>query len=458
MRLKPSGAAAVRPTEVLAGLTLLAILACARMGSPPGGPEDKVPPKLLGTVPESLGVYGNWNRDVEFRFDKVVSEGSSPNYGLGTGDLERLFLVSPSGSVPVVHWKRDRITVRPKEGWKPNRAYRIELLPGITDLRRNKLDTTAVLTFSTGGVMPTDTLRGLVVDWVSGRVARQALVELTLMPDSLTYRTVADSGGRFVIGPLPHGAWSVVGVLDQNHNLRRDRRENYDSLQVPASTFNIGALWLIPRDSLGPKITSVTPIDSVSATINFSQPLDPTQRFDSLGISFRLQKDSTEVPIRSLRPPALDDSLQKIARALADSLKALQDTTKRDTTSQKPAGPPKLPQASRPGSPRTGTAPAKVDAEADSIIKTRPALFERLILRVDSAFVPLSKFDLQIRGIRSAAGVSADAKSILVIPKPKPAPKPQATDSTGALADSVKVRAPADSTKLVTPADSTKKP
>lgn len=430
------------------------------MGSPPGGPEDKVPPKLLGTVPESLGVYGDWNRDVEFRFDKVISEGSSPNYGLGTGDLEKLFLVSPSDAVPVVHWKRDRITVRPKEGWKPNRAYRIELLPGITDLRRNKLDTTAVLTFSTGGAMPTDTLDGIAIDWVSGRVARQALIELTLLPDSLTYRTVADSSGRFAIGPLPHGAWSVVGVLDQNHNLRRDRRENYDSTRVATGSSRVPPLWLIPRDTLGPKITTVTPIDSVSATITFSQPLDPAQPIDSLGISFRLQKDSTEVPIRSLRPPALDDSLQKLARVQADSLKALQDTTKRDSTAQKP-GPPKLPEHRPPGvrpGQGQGAQPAKVDAEADSIIKSRPALFDRLILRVDSAFVPLSKFDLQIRGIRSAAGVVADAKSVLAIPKPKPPAKTETKDSTGTSADSAKTRAPADSTKGGTPADSTKKP
>ncbi len=431
---------------MLAGLMLLAILACARMGSPPGGPEDKVPPKLLGTVPESLGVYGGWNRDVEFRFDEIVSEGSSPNYGLGTGDLEKLFLVSPSSAVPVVHWKRDRITVRPKEGWKPNRAYRIELLPGISDLRHNKLDTTAVLTFSTGGAMPTDTLRGIVIDWVSGRVARQALVELTLLPDSLTYRTVADSGGRYAIGPLPHGAWSVVGILDQNRNLRRDRRENYDSTQVAAGSYRVAPLWLIPRDTVGPRISSITPIDSVSATITFSQPLDPTQRFDSLGISFRRQKDSTEVPIRSLRPPALDDSLQKLARAQTDSLKALQDTTKRDSTSLKPIA-PKLP-GPKPGAPGIGGPPAKVDAEADSIIKSRPALFDRLILRVDSAFAPLSKFDLQIRGIRSAAGVTADAKSILVIPKPKPvAVKPESKDSTAVPADSAKAPTPADSTK-----------
>lgn len=432
--------------QIVTGFTLLGILACARLGSPPGGPEDKVSPRLLGTVPESLGVYRGWNRDVEFRFDEVISEGGSPNFGTGTGDLEKLILVSPSDAVPVVHWKRDRLAVRPKEGWKPNRVYRIELLPGITDLRRNKLDTTTVLTFSTGGAVPADTLRGLVIDWPNGRVARQALVELTLLPDSLTYRAVTDSGGRFGIGPLPHGAWSVVGVVDQNHNLRRDRRESSDSTAVPAGTLAVAPLWLIPRDTVGPRISGITANDSVSATITFSQPLDPTQRFDSLEISFRRQRDSAEVPIRSLRAPALDDSLQKLARAHDDSLRALKDTTGRDSTAGKRAAPPR-PPGPKPGQPRSGAPRPKTDAATDSILKSRPALFDRLILRVDSAFVPQTRYDLQVRGIRSAAGVPGDAKSVLAIPKPRPLPRAEAADSTAAPGDSTKAAAPADSTK-----------
>lgn len=426
------------------------------MGSPPGGPPDKVPPKLLGTIPESLGVYPDWHQDVEFRFDEVVSEGSSPNQGLGTGDLEKLILLSPSSAVPVVRWKRDRITVHPKEGWKADRAYRVELLPGLTDLRRNKLDTTTVLTFSTGGPMPTDTLRGLVIDWVSGRVARGALVELTKLPDSLTYRTVTDSGGRFAIGPLPHGAWSIVGILDQNHNVRRDRRENYDSVAVPEGALAVPALWMIPRDTVGPKLSTITPSDSVSALLTFSQPLDPLQRFDSLQVIFRLQKDSTPVPFRSLLPKILDDSLQKLARERVDSIKLAQDTTHRDSAGKgKPpaekTAPPPLRQ------PRAGGPTPRVDADADSILKSRPVLFDKLVLRVDSAFVPEAKYEIQIKGIRSAAGVAGDAKSLLAIPKPKPVPPPAAADS--AAQDSLKAVAPADSLKkLPAPADSTAKP
>ena len=110
---------------------LLAVAGCARILAPPGGPIDRVPPTLLSTRPDSLESLPGFKGDVEFRFNEVVSEGGTPNFGLGNGDLERLVLVSPSYRVPVVRWKRDRITARPREGWRPNTVYRIELLPGL---------------------------------------------------------------------------------------------------------------------------------------------------------------------------------------------------------------------------------------------------------------------------------------------------------------------------------------
>lgn len=407
------------------GALLCFLTACARMGPPAGGPDDKVAPKLVATVPDSTGAYATWDRDVEFRFDEVISEGGQPSMGLGTGDLEKLVLLSPSANVPVVRWKRDRLTVHPKEGWKRNRVYRVELLPGVTDLRRNKSDTTMVLTFSTGGASATDTLSGIALDWVAGRPARAALIELVLQPDSLVYRAVTDSTGRFRLGPLPNGEWRVYGSIDQNRNLRRERRESHDSATVTREQRVVPPLWLIPRDTVGPRLTSVVPGDSLSALLSFSQPLDPTQRFDSLVATLRLQSDSSLVPFRSLLPRALDDSLQKVARARADSIRAATDTSRRDTTAVKQPAVAPPPAPPRPEGQRAR------DATADSILATRPPLFDKLVLRVDSAFRHDTRYLVEVLGIRSAAGVTGDARNVLVIPKPPP-PKPTPPDSAAA--------------------------
>jgi hypothetical protein len=409
-------------------VTVVALLlsACARMGAPPGGPADKVPPKLIGTIPESTAAYPGWKSDVEFRFDEVISEGGSPNIGTGTGDLEKLVILSPTQQIPVVRWKRDRITVRPREGWKPDRVYRVELLPGVIDLRRNRSDTTTVITFATGGPPPTDTIRGTVIDWAAGKPARLALVEFYLLPDSLIYRTRTDSIGHFALGPLPRAGWTVYGVIDQNNNHRRESREAWDSTVIAPGTTEVGALWTVPRDTTAPRITTITADDSLKATITFSLPLDPTQPAESLGFSLLTQKDSLPVPFLSLLPKPLDDSL-------ARSRQAHRDSTAADTT----AG------VARPAKPRSPRAPVDTappppaKAQADSILRSRPALYDKLVLRVESPFVPEGRYLIEIRGLRSVAGVTGDARGVLAIPKPR-AVIPLASDSAAVPTDSTR--------------------
>ena len=180
-------------------------------------------------MPDSLAVLPDFSGDVEFIFNETVSEGGSPNMGLGTGDLEKLVILSPSEQVPRVRWKRSRVTVRPREGWQPNTVYRVQLLPGVMDLRRNRNDSTRVVTFTTGAPIPALHLTGQV--WTGPPLGRSRgrWSSRMLLPDSLRYRMVSDSTGRFDFGPLPSGQYLVYGVIDQNRNNRFDRREAWDS-------------------------------------------------------------------------------------------------------------------------------------------------------------------------------------------------------------------------------------
>ena len=86
---------------------VVALLACASQGDPPGGPPDAVPPVLVGIVPESGAVNARPER-VEFRFDEVVNERPQ-----SVTNLADLFLISPRDGAPRVSWNRDEIAVRP---------------------------------------------------------------------------------------------------------------------------------------------------------------------------------------------------------------------------------------------------------------------------------------------------------------------------------------------------------
>lgn len=425
--------------RALPAAVLLSILACAKIEPPPGGPPDITPPQLIATRPDSLAQLRDFSGNVEFRFDEVVSEGGTPNQGTGTGDLEKLIILSPTTRVPDVGWHRKHITVKPDEGWKPNRVYRVELLPGITDLRRNRSDQGKVITFTTGAPLPDRTLRGLVVDWTTNRPAPRALVEAVLEPDSLPYHALSDSAGRYTLGPLPRGTYLVRGALDENHDFQPGPREAFDSIRVVAkdASTTVADLWTFVHDTAPARIRGITVADSISATVEFSQSLDPRQRLAPSAVTLRLLPDSSTVKVTSLLPKPVDDSLHARETAARDT--TARDTTGRDTTARERPG---LREVEGPG------AEARAQREANKPLTTRPQLSDQLVLRVSRPWKPEAKYELELHGVRNVSGVAGDANGVLTIPKRQP------LDSLKALTDSLKGRA--DS--LAPPRDSLKHP
>jgi Bacterial Ig-like domain len=441
---------------------LAAAAACANIQPPPGGPPDTSPPQLVAVYPDSPQVGPQFDRNAEFRFNEVVSEGSSPSTSAGTGDLQRLVILSPTNKLPDVSWHRSRITVRPAEGWKPNRVYRVELLPGVADVRRNVSKAERIITFSTGAPLPSDTLRGTVIDWKSGRPAPAALVEAVLQPDSLPYRIVADSGGRFTLGPIPKGQYLVYGVLDQNRNLRRDPREAFDSVRIAPDSHDVGEVYAFVHDTLPPRIQSIDPVDSVTATITFAQSLDPLQKLDSSQARVLRLPDSAAVPVVALQRAEATQAAAPMEgvglpeRGIPErALPGARDTTKRlpaapDTTKRLPAVPDTSRRApgAQPGQPPQPQPPG---AAAPTGKPGRPPLSDRLTLKVAQPWHPGDRLSVEIHGVRTVSGVKGDARGILTVPKPR-APAGGAPGAPGAVPDSLRQRG--DSAR--THADSTR--
>jgi hypothetical protein len=408
------------------GALLVLTAACARIEPPPGGPPDEISPSLIATRPDSLASISAFDGAVEFVFDEVISEGSQPSMGLGTSDLEKLVILSPTENFPRVRWKRSVIEVEPKEGWRPNRVYRVELLPGVVDLQRNKLDSGTVVTFTTGAPLPTVTLSGRVIDWPTGRMARPALIDAVLLPDSLHYRALSDSNGGYSFGPLPRGEYLVYGVIDQNRNLRREFRDSFDSTRVRAdSSTEVAVLWAFPRDTVGPRLQNVAAPDSLAADLGFNQPLDPYQQFDTSNVRIVLLPDSTPIGVVSLRSKAADDSVQRSLREAADTARRV-DTTRAGLDSARQAAEERLKPPAQGGV-----------SEADrAIISSRPPLFDHLIARVTTPFVPGRQYSIQVTGIRNVNRVAAESRLPLPIPERPPPPPP--ADSTTIRGDSVR--------------------
>ncbi|HEV2751689.1 MAG TPA: Ig-like domain-containing protein [Gemmatimonadales bacterium] len=420
---------------------------CAQTGDPPGGPPRTTPAAILRTVPESGAVVPDLHGAAVIQFDEVIDEapGGSSVGGAITGLAQKIVLSPVNGDVKV-SWHRDAIHVSPAEGWKRNRVYHLEVLPGIADLRRNITKKGHTIVFSTDSAVPAAALSGTAVAWVEQRILPQAVIRAALLPDTVAYVTLTDSTGDFRLANIPPGRYRVWAIQDQNNNRRQDRREAFDTVTVTVDSTASTLLWVFVHDTVGPRLKGVDPLDSVTFRVNFTQSLDPVRPPDTSSLHLFALPDTTPVPVRTLFRPTQYDSIQARARAVADSLKRLQDslkrlqdTTHRDTSRARPgAPPPPSPQRPPPAQARGGRpgggadTTAKVDtARVRKLLAQRPVPYDRVVVRVATPLTPGAKYLVRVHST-NLNGASASAAGVLVVPVPKPpadttkkkAPKP----------------------------------
>src|SRR2546427_503451 len=205
------------------------------------------------------------------------SSGGGGGGGGGTGAITGLaqkIVLSPVAGDVKVSWHRSAIHVQPGEGFKPNRVYHLEVLPGIADLRRNVTKTGTTIVFSTGGPLPQAELSGRALLWVEQRTLTQGVSRAAPLPHTVPYVTLTDSAGNFRLREIPPGRYRVWVVQDQNNNRRQDRREPFDTVAVTVDSTASAVLWAFVHDTVGPPIRTVESLDSATLRVSFSQPLD----------------------------------------------------------------------------------------------------------------------------------------------------------------------------------------
>src|SRR2546422_8680740 len=102
---------------------------CASVGTPPGGPPDSAPPRILHVRPESGAVVPNYGGDVGIQFDETVDE--MPGAGTA-GGLEREGLVAPGAGGGKMSRDRRRRAGEAKKRWESPAPP----LPGLPPLFR----------------------------------------------------------------------------------------------------------------------------------------------------------------------------------------------------------------------------------------------------------------------------------------------------------------------------------
>jgi hypothetical protein len=384
-------------------IAIILLAGCASAGAPPGGPEDKLPPRLIRVTPDSNAVNVH-DKVATFYFDDVINDRST-----GPGDLSSFFLVSPSDGTPRVSWHRRRIDVRPRHGFRDNTAYTITLLPGLSDLRSNAMKTGATLVFATGPTIPTLRIVGTAFDWPAERPAPRAYIE-AMTADSITYLAQADSVGHFEVGPLGPGTYLVRAIVDANQNRALDRGEPWDTVRVTTPQPAPLELLTAVRDTLPADRFSVALLDSVTIQVTFDHLLDPNQSFTPA--MFRVVgADSVAIPITAIRTPREEAQRTK---ALAQA--ALDSARRADSV------------AGRPRPPVPVVPPSAVAKPAPT--PSRPPPITTLTIVLARPLAPNTNYRVSVASVRALNGRTASSTRSFTTPKPPP-PKP-ANDSTAA--------------------------
>ena len=463
-----AGREARRPRlRLIAPRAALALLlaACASIGDPPGGPPDTTPPTVARVAPDS-GSVAPPPREADVYLSEVVAE----RVAAPRPDISSAVLLSPVKGAVDVGWHRNRISVRPHEGFKAGRVYRLELFPVLTDLRQNRMKRGTLSVFSTGPDIPSAALSGTVVDWPGAKAGSSALVEAVLLPDSLPYRTLADSSGAFALRQVPAGEYLVYGVIDQDNNRVRGPREAFDTVRVHLTDSASVEVYAFTHDTTGPRLRTVELVDSVSLRLTFDRPLDPTQALDTAAVRFAAAADST-APLGVLH--VWTQSQSDSARAVAQALRAAADSARGRPAAapgQAPApaapraeaarrqAPPSGPPGAAPQRPGQPVRPAD-STRAMKMLARRPPPTPVRLLALTAPVAKGTRYILKVTGVQGLSGPAADVRGQLSVPLPRQPARPArgraGADSLRAPTDSARAAAaqtlPADTVRRAAP-------
>jgi hypothetical protein len=415
----------VRRLIVAAAAAIMAA-ACAQAGFPPGGPQEKIPPKLLSVKPES-GAVNVHPDEVNFQFDEVLNEQS------GGLDLEKQVIISPRAGDPNVGWHRTRLTVHGDDDFAPNTAYTITIFPGLSDLRGNVRKEPVVTVFSTGASIPSSHLSGIVFDWVAGRPLTNAWTQAISVADTnVVYLARADSVGRFDIPHIPSGAYTLRAFGDANNDRLIDLREPWDTAGVILRDSARVELLAFIHDTIAARIQQVSATDSVTLRVRFDKPLDPATPIEASLFTLKAQ-DSSVVPITLAQSATVWDSTHAGAAARSDSARNADSLRTADSLRAAPGQRRARGNVARDTTPRAPTPkPSRPSPSAEVVVVTGAPLATG------------ASFRIEWRGMKNLLGTTSTGNFLFMIPKPGEAPP-------GAAPPGAARPAPADTSRAAPP-------
>ena len=316
---------------LLGGTLLLLWAACARVGSPTGGEQDKTPPKVVKTIPPNESVNFTGNR-IRIFFDEFVTLRDIRKQLIISPPLAYFPEITPSGNASKY------INIKILDTLRPNTTYTFNFGKSIQDNNEGNPLSFYTYTFSTGNTIDSLTLKGSIKDALRPKAENFVNVMLYEMgekySDSVVYKqrpiyvvNTLDSLTTFELSHLKAGKYMLVGMKDKDNNYLFDPK----------------------TDKIGFHPTPITiPTDS-SYTLSLFKEVPQTQAsrpFQSgeqrISIGYQGEKDSIQVtPLPPFpadwkwvveKEPTKDTLWLWYHPKVEDSLKLIVKSNRADTT------------------------------------------------------------------------------------------------------------------------------
>lgn len=256
-------------------LLLLVLAGCANVQRPPGGPDDKEPPEILKSVPES-GTVNFKQKEIKIEFDEYINKSS----------FQKSLAFQPEIKTEL-DWNGKEVKIEIKEDLKNDITYLVNLGAEFEDMRGNKPAQSFSLIFSPGNKIDSGMISGTVYGskvqgkyifaYKTDEMPSDSLDPAKRKPD---YKVQLGSNGNFGIMALKDGIYRLFCIDDKNKNRLFDINTepistSCNDIQVQNSKSKPVTLKE-PRyiDILKPRLISAQGLGLNHIRLNFTEPLD----------------------------------------------------------------------------------------------------------------------------------------------------------------------------------------
>lgn len=200
---------------VLAAISVVFAISCARTGNPSGGPKDLLPPELVESEPAN-GSTGFSGKTITITFDEFIV----------LDKIQEKFMISPpTAKKPQVVLKGKNVVITIDEKLRDSTTYTLYFQDAIKDLNESNILSNFQFVFSTGTYIDSLTFSGAVYDAFTLEVPANVMVMLhSNLADSAPYKLIPDyisqvgTNGFFTLNNLRSGDYRLYALEDINNN------------------------------------------------------------------------------------------------------------------------------------------------------------------------------------------------------------------------------------------------